>query len=129
MKLPKRERIEAFGQLCRDGIFHENQKMLSSNKDSTLLREGKGKTSSKDLRMCGSCKALIDKANVWKHTKKCPEWDASKIGNKPIKPVVVLSKHGSISKSFDGLLSRLLHNEKGNICPSGPMVQKGAEFL
>ena len=76
--------------------------------------------------MCGNCKALIDKENVWKHTKKCSERDACKIGNKAIKPAMVITKHGSFSKSFEDLLYRFLHNEKGNICHLDPMF---GEFL
>ena len=129
MKLSRKKRIEAFRQLRRDGIFHKNQRMLCSDKDSTLLRERKGKTNSNDLRMCGNCKALIDKANFWKHTKKCPERDADKIDNNTIKPAMIITTHGNISKSFEDLLSRFLHNEKGNICHSDPMVQKVGEFL
>lgn len=69
LDLPKKERIDAFGSFCSEGIFQTNKKEIGKQIPH-YERSRKGKTN-EDLVMCNGYKEFVLKGSLSKHRRTC----------------------------------------------------------
>lgn len=120
MKQSKREGLNIFKKLKRDGILkHVVDKIGKRESDAPVMRERRSGNSS-EVVICGKCSAVLSKRNFTIHKKHC-------IGESTVEPVSLrldmFVKTGEFNDDFrKNILEKFRGKEAGHLCRSDPMI-------
>ena len=129
MSLPKKQQLQEFNKLRKEGIFLHNKKILQQGKpqeDLEVERRSKiSDISAKKLKMCTKCKAFIDAKYFFHHKKTC----ISTV-NEPSSLEVPSGLNADLLHKYDApddkefldMLNRFNDDEKGRLCKSDDML-------
>ena len=115
--LPVKERLRAFSNIKKKGIFTHNIEMR--RKGENIERERR--QGSNELAMCNGCKGFYSQKRISKHKKTCSDSNGVKSGSINVK---FLGDYNDDNEFNKEIIHKFRNDKVGNICQTDMIIKK-----